>query len=92
LDKVEKDKSARNFKEEMNRYIKKAHLDQFFRKEKEGFLDEVIKKAVELEADPKSSAHPSDLIRLALFQPVLYCGMSTLQLLSRLKKQNHDSD
>ncbi|OTA02191.1 hypothetical protein A9Z42_0025650 [Trichoderma parareesei] len=76
LEKVEKDKSARNFKEEMNRYIKKAHLDQFFRKGKEGFLDEVIKKAVDLQSDPKSSAHPSDLIRLALFQPVLYCDDS----------------
>lgn len=64
--------------EEINRYIKKAHLDQFFRKEQGDFLDRVVKKAVELKDNPKSNAHPSDLIRLALFQPVLYCGMFSL--------------
>ncbi|KAL7819630.1 hypothetical protein V8C26DRAFT_394689 [Trichoderma gracile] len=76
LEKIEKDQSIGNFKEEMGKYIKKAHLDQFFKKEKEGFLEDVIKKAVELKDDPRSNNDPMDLIRLALFQPVLYCDDS----------------
>ncbi|KAL6868589.1 hypothetical protein J3F83DRAFT_704675 [Trichoderma novae-zelandiae] len=73
---LEKKGTEKRFREEMSKYIKKAHLDQFFRKDKEGFLDDVIRKAVELEDDPKRTADPKDLIRLALFQPVLYCDDS----------------
>ena len=58
----------------MSKYIKKAHLDHFFKKGKEDFLDKVIKKAVDLEAKPKKTVRTTDLISLALFQPVLYCG------------------
>lgn len=57
----------------MHKYIKKAHLDQFFKDDK--FLDHVVTKAVELEADPKTTVDVRDLTRLALYQPVLYCGM-----------------
>lgn len=59
----------------MHNYIKDAHLDQFFKDDK--FLNHVITKAVDMEADPKTTVNVRDLTRLALYQPVLYCGMSS---------------
>ncbi|KAL7909354.1 ankyrin repeat-containing domain protein [Trichoderma velutinum] len=73
-EKLEKAASAEAFKQEMRDYIKKAHLDQFFKDDK--FLDHVITKAVDLEADPKTTFNVRDLTRLALYQPVLYCDDS----------------
>lgn len=59
----------------MNNYIKDAHLEKFFKDDK--FLNNVITKAVDMEEDPKTKVNVRDLTRLALYQPVLYCGMSS---------------
>ncbi|KAL6788189.1 ankyrin repeat-containing domain protein [Trichoderma sp. SZMC 28012] len=73
-EKLEKAACAEAFKNEMNNYIKDAHLDQFFKDGK--FLNHVITKAVDMEADPKTKVNVRDLTRLALYQPVLYCDDS----------------
>ncbi|KAL6696319.1 ankyrin repeat-containing domain protein [Trichoderma pleuroticola] len=73
-EKLEKAASAEAFKKEMHNYIKDAHLDQFFKDDK--FLNHVITKAVDMEADPKTTVNVRDLTRLALYQPVLYCDDS----------------
>ncbi|KAL7952713.1 ankyrin repeat-containing domain protein [Trichoderma compactum] len=71
---LEKAASAEAFKKEMHNYIKDAHLDQFFKDDK--FLNHVISKAVDMEADPKTKVNVRDLTRLALYQSVLYCDDS----------------
>ncbi|KAM6479785.1 hypothetical protein HDV62DRAFT_399312 [Trichoderma sp. SZMC 28011] len=73
-EKLEKAACAEAFKKEMHNYIKDAHLDQFFKDDK--FLNHVITKAVDMEADPKTTVNVRDLTRLALYQPVLYCDDS----------------
>ncbi|UKZ77550.1 hypothetical protein TrVFT333_005273 [Trichoderma virens FT-333] len=85
-EKLEKAATAEAFKTEMHNYIKKAHLDQFFKDDT--FLEHVITKAVDLEADPKTTVNVQDLTRLALYQPVLYCDDSgSMNLDKRIELQ-----
>ncbi|KAL7936153.1 hypothetical protein V8C35DRAFT_278376 [Trichoderma chlorosporum] len=85
-EKLEKTATAKAFKDEMHAYIKEAHLDQFFKDDK--FLDHVITKAVDLEADPKTTVNVHDLARLSLYQPVLYCDDSgSMEQDNRIKIQ-----
>lgn len=61
------------FKKNMRDYINETNLSRFFPPDNQ-FLEKVVEKAVELEADPNNTLDVRDLTRLALYQPVLYCG------------------
>lgn len=59
----------------------KNGLDDFF-PPGDPFIEKVAAKAVEVKNDPSNKLNTPDQIRdlttLALYQPVLYCGESTL--------------
>lgn len=61
----------------MSKYVEDSGLGEFF-KGNSKFLQQVAEKAVELKKDPtnllNTDAQIKDLTRLALYQPVLYCG------------------
>ena len=54
--------------------IKENNLGNFFR-EDDPFLENVVERAVNLDrTNPSNVLEPKDLIHLALYQPILYCG------------------
>lgn len=57
----------------MRDFILEKDLNRFFPPD-DPFLQEVVERAVNLRADPDNSLDVHDLARLALYQPVLYCG------------------
>jgi hypothetical protein len=61
------------FKKDMRDYIDETNLSRFFPPGNQ-FLEQVVEKAVELDAYPNNNLDVRDLTRLALYQPVLYCG------------------
>ena len=61
------------FKTDMRDYINKTKLSRFFPPGNR-FLEKVVEKAVELDENPNNTLDVRDLTRLALYQPVLYCG------------------
>lgn len=65
------------FKKDIHDYINETNLSRFFPVGNQ-FLKKVVEKAMELDADPNNTLDVRDLTRLALYQPVLYCGMFML--------------
>ncbi|KAI0449238.1 hypothetical protein F5B21DRAFT_494993 [Xylaria acuta] len=68
-------RSMEEFKKDVRKYIDQTKLDRFFPPGNQ-FLQKVLHKAVELDANPNNTLDVRDLIRLALYQPVLYCDDS----------------
>lgn len=68
-----------DFKKNIDNFVRieSPELSAFF-KPKNDFFQKVAEKAVELKEDPnnhlKAPSQISDLTRLALYQPILYCG------------------
>ena len=66
-----------DFKTNINSYVAKNGLDKFFPPGNK-YIDEVATKAVALKDDPSNPLSEvdeiQDLAKLAMYQPVLYCG------------------
>jgi hypothetical protein len=69
-----------DFKKGINKYVEDSDLGQFFSPGND-FLQKVAEKAVELKDDPnnhlKKPEQVNGLVKLALYQPVFYCGALT---------------
>ncbi|PKS05285.1 hypothetical protein jhhlp_008657 [Lomentospora prolificans] len=74
---IENPQTAKEFEQNLNIIIQKSGLDDFY-KPGDKFLERVAAKAEKLKDDPNNSLKRPDeiksLVRLALYQPVLYCG------------------
>ena len=77
LQEIGNPRTAEDFKKNVNSYVEKNGLDDFFQPGNP-FLEKLAAKAVELKNDPNNVLKTPDQIRdlttLALYQPVLYCG------------------
>jgi hypothetical protein len=87
--KIKNPQTVKDFKENINEFLKETQMNDFFA-EDDDFLDQVAKKAIKLKTDPSTTLkRPEDiknLTRLALYQPVLYCGkLKNIQILHTLK-------
>lgn len=75
--KIKNPQTVQDFKENINEFLKETEMNDFFA-EDDDFLDQVARKAVKLKTDPSTTLkRPDDiknLTRLALYQPVIYCG------------------
>jgi hypothetical protein len=69
--------TADDFKREIDQYVKDSDLGQFFAPGND-YLNKVAEKAIELKDDPRNHLKKPEqikgLVRLALYQPVFYCG------------------
>ena len=67
------------FLENVDNFVKGSSLERFF-KDKPNYIQELAKKATELENDPTTPLGQPDLlpkvIKVTLHQQVIYCGMS----------------
>ncbi|PCG89020.1 Hypothetical protein PENO1_107010 [Penicillium occitanis (nom. inval.)] len=98
--KIKNPQTVQDFKENINEFLKETGMNDFFA-EDDDFLDQVARKAVKLKTDPSTTLkRPDDiknLTRLALYQPVIYCGefhiirdIAAVQFINDTKTQNSD--
>lgn len=66
-----------DFKKGVEDYVRDSDLGQFFPPGND-YLQKVAEKAVELKDDPRNHLREPEqikgLVRMALYQPVFYCG------------------
>ena len=71
-----------DFKSGLEKYVEKNHLNMFFSGDN-NYIEKVAEKVVALRDDPKNYLNKPDqitgLTRLAMYQPVFYCGMAVLR-------------
>jgi hypothetical protein len=81
---IEEPKSAEEFEERLNDWVVNNKLSQFF-KPGDKFLPTLAAKAMELRklegVDPLATRENINrLVKVSLYKPILYCGMSTYKL------------
>ncbi|EZF30500.1 hypothetical protein H101_05867 [Trichophyton interdigitale H6] len=74
-EKLKQQEPKEEFQKDAREFIEKNDLNKFFPQD-DPFLQTVVDKATELEANPDNTLNTKDLTRLALYQPVMYCDDS----------------
>ncbi|KAI0121863.1 hypothetical protein F4814DRAFT_406799 [Daldinia grandis] len=73
-------KTKDEFKKNIAKFVDEHKLGKFFRHDSQQLLEDIAAKAVELQGDPTSvlgqPENSENLIKLALYQPVIYCDDS----------------
>ncbi|KAI0845402.1 hypothetical protein F5Y00DRAFT_265657 [Daldinia vernicosa] len=73
-------KTKEEFKKSIGDFVAKHKLGKFFREDSQQLLESIAAKAVELQGDATSTLgqpeNSENLIKLALYQPVIYCDDS----------------
>ncbi|GKZ78159.1 hypothetical protein AnigIFM56816_001545 [Aspergillus niger] len=79
---IKNPQTEEDFKKNVDFLVKQSNLSGYASQLNDSYLREVAKKAVQLKNDPKNHLNNPDqittLTQLAIYQPVLYCGMTDI--------------
>ena len=76
-------KTKEDFKKSIKTFVDKHKLGKFFPAGDSPLLETLVSKAVDLQNDDNSilgqSTNTEDLVKFALYQPVIYCGIISVK-------------
>ncbi|KAK2882523.1 hypothetical protein FQN49_000249 [Arthroderma sp. PD_2] len=90
-DKLQRREPKEEFKKGAKDFIKENNLNKFF-PPNDPFLQTVVDRAVDLDANPDNTLDTKDLTRLALYQPVLYCEIDDSSSMRSDNRAEHQID